>query len=356
MDIHAVIMAGGSGTRFWPLSRQKKPKQFLAITSERTMIEETVQRLLPLIPRKKIYTIANESQTKIIKSLLNLPEENYLMEPQARNTAPSLILATAHIFLQNPDAVLAFLPADHMIINTSLFLKKLTAAAEAAGTGKHLLTFGIPPNFPATGYGYIQFSSEKTQIFLGEQFYPVRRFKEKPHRIQAQEFLKDGNYFWNSGMFLWKAKVFAHMLKTYSPDMFFFWEQMCESLKSKSQQMLMDIFEKIPSISIDFALMEKAKGVLMCEGGFGWSDVGSWSSLTDIWPRDAGGNALKGSGIFLDSNNCLLYSPHKLTALVGIEDIIVVDTEDALLICHKDRDQKVKEIVDNLLKTKKPLT
>lgn len=355
MDFRAVIMAGGSGTRFWPLSRRKKPKQFLPITSEKTMIEETVHRLVPRIPREKIYSIANGEQTGIISSILDLPPENYLIEPRARNTAPSIMLATAHIYLQNPQAVTAFLPADHLIINTPLFLKKLEAAAAAADSGNHLITFGIPPNYPATGYGYIQFSSREALSFQEEHFYPVLRFKEKPALAEAQNFLKDGSYFWNSGMFLWKADVFAGKLKTFAPELYPFWERMCLSLKNKDRTMLDAVFAEVPSESIDFALMEKAKGVLMSEGGFGWSDVGSWSSLTDIWPKDAQGNCQKGQGMLLDSFNCLVYSPRKLTALVGVEDMIIVDTEDALLICHKDRDQNVKKIVENLIKNKNPL-
>jgi len=349
MDIRAVIMAGGVGTRFWPLSRLKKPKQFLPMVSERTMVEETVHRLLAWIPAGNIYSIANFEQTKMIRSLLpNLSEQNLLVEPQAKNTAPSLMLATARIYLKNPKAVIAALPADHLIKDADLFLKKLEAGAAAAAKGEYLITFGIPPAYPATGYGYIQFSRKNPLHILEENFYFVQKFKEKPELKQAKIFLKQGNYFWNSGMFLWQADVFARMLEKFAPSMFPYWEKILDALKNNNQTQIASIFEEIPSISIDYALMEKAEGVLMAEGNFGWSDVGAWSSLAEIWPQDKEGNALGGEGIVLDSENCLVYNPNKLTVLIGVKDLIVVDTEDALLISHKSQDQKVKDILEKI--------
>lgn len=351
MDIRAVIMAGGIGTRFWPLSRQKIPKQFLPIISEKTMIEETVLRLLPLLSPDKIYTVANLEQSQTIRKLLpKLPAENLLVEPQGKNTAPSLMLATAKIYLQNPEAVVAALPADHLLKDSSLFLKKLEVGASLTAE-KFLITFGIPPTYPATGYGYIHFSEDNPCRIQEESFYAVKEFKEKPGYEQAKQFLKSGNYYWNSGMFLWQAKDFAQKLEKYAPSMFPYWERMLDTLKQERKEEIKSIFKEIPAISIDYALMEKAKeGVLVCPGNFGWSDVGSWSSLMDIWPRDKNGNARKGEIIVFNARNCLSYSPHKLTALIGVEDIIVVDTGDALLVCHRDQDQKVKDMVDSIKK------
>jgi len=351
MDLRAIIMAGGSGTRFWPLSRKKKPKQFLPIISQKTMIEETADRLLPLIPYSNIYTVANLELTQTLRKLLpQLPEENLIVEPQGKNTAPSLMLATASIFLQNPKAVVAALPADHLINNTSLFRQKLKAAFKAAAQEKKLITFGIPPSFPATGYGYIQFSKEKSCSVLDEKFYEVHQFKEKPNLAQARIFLKEGNYFWNSGMFIWQASAFAQKIKDYAPEIFIHWDKMLKALRDNDENQIASIFSVLPSISIDYALMERAKGVLMSQGNFGWSDVGAWSSLADIWPQDEKRNALRGENILLEAEGCFLYSPHKLTALVGVKDLIVVDTEDALLICHKSQGQKVKKVVDRLKK------
>jgi mannose-1-phosphate guanylyltransferase len=349
MDLRVIIMAGGSGTRFWPVSRKNKPKQFLPIVSEKTMIEETVDRLSPRVSLNNIYTIANPEKTDIAKSLLpGLPDENFLVEPLGKNTAPSLILATARIYLQNPRAVLAALPADHLIKNSPLFLKKFEAAASAASNGNYLITFGIPPTHPATGYGYIRFSMDNPLHTLEESFYPVLEFKEKPGLKQAKIFLKEGNYFWNSGMFFWQAGVFAQKLERFAPEMFSFWTKILEALKTNDGARISSLFEKIPSLSIDYALMEKAEGVLMAKGDFGWSDVGAWSSLAEIWPQDETGNALKGENIILDSQDCLVYNPGKLTALIGVRDIIVVETDDALLVVHKSQDQKVKDAVEML--------
>lgn len=354
MNIRAVIMAGGSGTRFWPLSRKARPKQFLDIVSPRSMIEETVARLFPLIPPKDIFTIAVGDQTAALRDLLtDLPKRNFLVEPLARNTAPSLMLATAHAYLQDPETVIAALAADHLIRDPGRFLKKLQAGAKAAYSGDRIVTFGIPPAFPSTGYGYIHFSREKRKRIGGEPFFPVLEFKEKPGRAEAERFLADGNYFWNSGMFLWRADVFARKLRKYAPRFFPFWERLLDALAKKSPRKLRSVFEEIPALSIDYALMEKAKGVVVCTGDFGWSDVGAWSSLYEVWPPDEAGNAVKGETIVLDAQGCLVYAPGKLTALVGVKDLIVIDAGDSLLICRKDQDQKVKDIVDILKNDRK---
>lgn len=354
MDIRAVIMAGGVGTRFWPLSRKQKPKQFLPIISEKTMIEETVLRLLPLLPPKQIYTIANPTQSKSISLLLpQIPEENLLIEPQGKNTAPSLMLATAVIYCHNPNAVVLALPADHLIKDTTRFLQKVEAASCVALEEAIIVTFGIPPSYPSTGYGYIQISPQKVSNISGENFFTVERFKEKPGKKQAREFLDAGNHFWNSGMFLWQAKTLPMKLEQFAPRLFPFWEKMVSAIEKNQESLLNSVFDDIPSISIDYALMERARPVWMCQGDFGWSDVGAWSSLSTLWETDDRGNALRGDGILLDSSNCLIHNPDKFTAVIGAEDMIIVNTEDALLVCRKDCDQKVKKIVEILNEKKK---
>jgi len=351
MDICAVIIAGGIGTRFWPLSREQKPKQFLPIISDKTMIEETIQRISPMLPYSKIYTIANLKQTQTLTELLpQIPPENFLVEPQGKNTAPCLLLATGHVYLKNPESVIAVLPADHLIKDEAYFLKKLKAASEAADQSQSLITFGIPPTHPSTGYGYIRFSKNNPGSFSGEDFFRVQEFKEKPDQNTARKFLKMGTYFWNSGMFLWKARIFSENLRKYAPEIFSYWEKLLDAIKQNDQSKLKAIFNEVPSISIDYALMEKTKDVLMCEGDFGWSDVGSWSSLLEIWEKDQDRNALRGECITLDTKNCLVHNPGQLTALIGLKDLVVVNTEDALLICKKNMDQKVKQVVSTLKK------
>jgi mannose-1-phosphate guanylyltransferase len=344
-------MAGGSGTRFWPLSRKSRPKQFLPIATPKTMIEETVERLKPLLPPEAIYTISNKSQAAAIRKLIpDLPPENVLVEPLAKNTAASLILATARVYLQNPKAVVLALPADHLITKPDVFLRRLRAAAAAAAREEVIVTFGIPPTFPSTGFGYIHFSNKGRRQFGGEDFHPVLRFKEKPAVEQAKKYLKQGRHRWNSGMFSWRAEVFARKLERYSPEFFVYWGKMLAGLRKKDTKRIAAAFRDIPATSIDYALMEKAEGVLMAEGDFGWSDVGSWASLADIWPQDASKNALRGEALFLDSRNCLVYSPHRLAAVVGLKDVIVIDTKDALLVCSQKADQRVKEVIEALKK------
>jgi mannose-1-phosphate guanylyltransferase len=349
--IRAVIMAGGSGTRFWPLSRKSRPKQFLDIVGAKSMIEETVERLGPLVAPRDILTIADAEQTESLKRLLpGLPRKNFLVEPLARNTAPSLMLVTARVWLDDPEAVVAALAADHLIRDPERFRTVLEAGALAASKGDHIVTFGIPPTFPSTGYGYIHYAEDKARKVSGERFFPVLEFKEKPDVATAEGFLADGSYLWNSGMFLWRADTFARKLKKHAPEFYPYWERMLGALKKKDKKALLRVFEEIPALSIDYALMEKAKGVLVTKGDFGWSDVGAWSSLFDVWPKDEAGNALRGETVALDSGNCLVHSPGKLTVLIGVKDLIVIDTGDALLICRKDLDQKVKDIVEILKK------
>ena len=348
-DLRAVVMAGGSGTRFWPLSRRRMPKQFLPIAGNRTMIEETVQRIRPLIPYRDIFTIAGRHHTRTIRRLLpELPAANALVEPRPRNTAPSLILATASIHLRNPRAVVAVLASDHLIANPARFRRRLRAAAETAAKRECLVTFGIPPTFPSTGYGYIRFRREGAFRSAGETFFPVLKFKEKPELARAKRFLADGRYWWNSGMFVWRADVFARQLEKHAPDFYPFWERMRAALQAGSAAPIKRAFDEIPSLSIDYALMERADNVLVCEGDFGWSDVGAWSSLFDVWTRDEAGNAMRGDGLALETQGTLCYNPGRFTALIGVRDLIVVNTEDALLICPRSLDQRVRTVLDAL--------
>ncbi len=351
-ELKAVIMAGGSGTRFWPLSRRRAPKQFLPIVGRKTMIEETVDRILPLIPYRRILTVAGREHTRTIRRLLpKLPEKNALVEPLARNTAPSLILATASVYLRNPRAVVAVLASDHLITDPELFRRKLKAAAAAAAARECLVTFGIPPTFPSTGYGYIHYQKSNPRKTAGEAFFPVLAFKEKPKEEQARAFLGEGGYYWNSGMFVWRADVFARQLEDHAPEFFPFWGRTLEALRGGSAARLKAVFREMPATSIDDALMEKARGVVVCEGNFGWSDVGTWSSLFDVWKGDAAGNAFQGHVLALDTSGTLCFNPGRFTALIGCRDMIVVDTRDALLICPRSQDQRVKQVLEHLVRS-----
>ncbi len=349
MDLRAVILAGGTGTRFWPLSRKQRPKQFLPIISRKSMIQETVDRLRPRLASDHIYTIADRAQSALIRRALpDLPDGNLLIEPEARNTAPCLMLATAALYADNPEAVIAVLPADHFIADAERFRQRLVGGAEAAAAGDRLITFGIPPSHPATGYGYIRFSDRSRRRLGSGSFFEVLEFKEKPDAATARTFFEAGSYFWNSGMFLWQARVFARQIERYAPQLHAQWDAMLEAVRLRDEGRIAAVYARLPSTSIDYALMEKSRGVLMGEGDFGWSDVGAWSALTRFWGADGENNSVQGECVSLDARNCTVYNPDRLTALIGVEDLIVVETEDALLICRRDMDQKVKELVSML--------
>ncbi|MBC7362334.1 MAG: mannose-1-phosphate guanylyltransferase [Candidatus Aminicenantes bacterium] len=350
-DLRVVILAGGSGTRFWPLSRKKRPKQYLKIISDKSLIEETIRRVQGLVPNSRIYTVAVNQQTRMIRKLLpRLPQKNLLVEPEARNTAPSLLLATACIYLKNPEAVVAALPADHYIKNVEVFKQKLIRAAKAAYQHKRIVMFGIPPTSPATGYGYIHCPEDNAYTVDGEKFYEVKGFREKPDLPTALEFLQSGDYFWNSGIFLWRADVFEENLREYAPELFSAWIKILHALRKNDRRKLSRVFREVPALSIDYALIEKVVGPIMSRGDFGWSDLGSWSSLYEFLTQDEHCNVSQGETVSLDSRNCLVFNSGRLTALIGVDDLIVVNSGDALLVCRRDQDQRVKEIVEKLRK------
>jgi mannose-1-phosphate guanylyltransferase len=345
-DIRAVILAGGRGTRFWPLGRAARPKQFLAIAGSEPMLLETVQRVRPLVPPRRVTLIADAAQTRQARKLLpGLPRASFLVEPEARNTAPALMLATARVFLENPEAVVAVLPADHLITDRARFLSRLRAGAEAASREDAFVVFGIPPTHAATGFGYIRLDRRAGRRIGGTAFYPVLGFKEKPAAAQAEEYVASGEYAWNSGMFMWRAGVFAEKIRRFAPRLEPAWRALVAALRSKRPADLGRAFRLAPALSIDYALMEKAEGVLVADGDFGWSDVGAWSTLLGLWPKDAAGNAARGETITLDSRNCVVWNPGHLTALVGVRDLIVVETGDALLVCDVSADQRVRDVV-----------
>lgn len=348
MKTAAVIMAGGSGERFWPKSRSAKPKQFLSLTNDgETMIQKTVKRISPLIPAEDIYVLTNAEYYPIVREQLeNLNPENIIPEPVSRNTAPCIGLAAEIIKKKYGDAVMAVLPSDHTIKFAAMFIDALKSAVAVAEKNQNLVTIGITPSYPETGYGYINFISDPG---CPAGVYKVKRFVEKPGIELANEYCASGEYLWNSGMFVWKASSIAANIKKFLPELSCGLETISESLGTDAfQDALNNIYPKFKSESIDFGVMEKATDVYTVPGSFGWDDVGSWLAYERINKTNELGNLIQGDVITIDTRNATVCGGQKLIALVGMENLIVVDTDDALLICAKDSAQNVKKVIENL--------
>lgn len=349
--IHAVIIAGGSGTRFWPESRKNRPKQLLTITGDRTMIRATVERILPVIPFDRMMVVTGASHAdRVREQLPELPADMVVAEPQGRNTAPCIALAAYKLKKKDPAAIMAVLPADHLIGKEKAFLEALTAGAEAAANGDHLLTFGIVPNRPETGFGYIKLGSPHVTIGASTA-YKVERFVEKPDRSTAEEYLVAGTYMWNSGMFIWTVSAIVKAFERHLPAVSAAMEDISPLLNTPGEvEAISRIYEEMEAISIDYGVMERADNVLSIPIDVDWNDVGSWGSLEDVWDKDESGNAGKGSVIFYESVGCIVSSPGKVATVIGAEDLIVVDTPDALMVCRKDRAQDVRQLQEILRK------
>jgi len=347
--MYAVIMAGGKGSRFWPRSRGHKPKHLLDITGTQTIIQETVKRISPLIPPGRTLIITGAAHADELRNQLpDIPPENILVEPVGRNTAPCIGLAAIHIRRRIGDAVMAVLPADHLISDSNQFLDTLAAAAEAAERHDALVTLGIHPTGPEIGYGYLE-RGNPVESIGGKLLYDVWSIREKPPLEQAMQFLEQGSFYWNSGMFIWKASTILRAIATHLPDLYEGLLKIEAVLGTEPYEpVLKEIYGDIPSTSIDYGVMEKADKVLLIPGDFGWSDVGSWDALWEVSEKDDSGNACRGPVIAVETGDSLIYSPKKLVALVGVRDLIVVETEDALLICRRGDSQKVRQVVDIL--------
>lgn len=349
--MYIVILAGGSGTRFWPLSRKKSPKQLMSVFGGKSMLQRTVERVLPLRP-KRILVVTNALQAeetgRQLEYLHDVPID-IIAEPVGRNTAPAIGLAASIIAYHDPDGVMAVLPADHYIVNEEGFAQVLMQGKETALNG-YLVTLGITPTRPETGYGYIEAESE----LRGGGPYPVKRFVEKPNREKALEFLAAGNFYWNSGMFVWQACAILDKINECMPQLaaslakLVFSNEIWELNDLKPQ--IESIYGEIGGESIDFGVMEKADNVQVIPADFGWSDVGSWSAIPEVVDADATGHVVINAKevVSVDAADCLVYGDNRLVALVGVNDLIVVNTADAMLVCAKERAQDVKKVVEEL--------
>ena len=342
-----VILAGGSGTRFWPLSRVRHPKQLMSVLGGKSMLQRTVERVLPLKP-ERIMVITNQLQAEETAAQLAYLTEvsiEVIAEPVGRNTAPAVGLA-ARLAAANPDAVMAVLPADHVIPDEELFCEILRQGEAAAKKG-NLVTLGITPSRPETGYGYIEVAAGSS----GDGPFPVLRFVEKPNRERAEQFVTSGNFYWNSGMFLWRADTILEEMQRFLPDLHrgLMGIEVSDDGTASGEQ-IATFYRQTASESIDFGVMERSARVVMIPASFGWSDVGSWSALPEVLEGDVNGNVIINTSgeVLTDAKGCLVYGGGKMVALLGVSDLIVVETPDAFLVCPRDRAQEVKGIVGEL--------
>ncbi|MBN1884937.1 MAG: mannose-1-phosphate guanylyltransferase [Candidatus Krumholzibacteriota bacterium] len=344
--MYAVIIAGGRGTRFWPVSRSKKPKQYLDITGEGSMISVTRRRLASLASPGKTFVLTVADQVDLVQGECpDIPGENIFAEPAGRNTAPSLAVAAA-MARRGGDEPMLCCPADHLIADTGAFHGIVAAAAAVAAEREALVTFGIAPTFPATGYGYIEagpLAGEKA----GRLFHEVTRFHEKPDADRARRYVERGGFYWNSGIFCWRPSIFLSAWERHLPDGVEPLDRIAAALGTDElAETAAAEYPRMPAVSVDYGILEKAENVLVFPADLGWSDVGSWDALADVLDRDGDGNAVAGGCAAIDSRRCLFFNPGGFTAAVGVDDLVVVVEGSTVLVCRKGDSQRVRELID----------
>lgn len=348
---YALIMAGGGGTRLWPMSRKNKPKQLLPLVGNDSMFKTSVERLLPLFAPEQIYIVTGQNYVDDLKAeAKQIPQENFIVEPYGRDTAPAVGLALSVIEKRDPEATVAILTADHHIGKPDQFLKILETAYEIAQEDK-IITLGISPTYPATGFGYIQ-QGEALGTKNDITYFVSKGFKEKPDVVRATQFLSSGKYTWNSGMFIWKATIAQNEFQRQQSAMHKLFTALQQTIDTPDyQSKLASIWDQTTKMSLDFAIMENAQNIVVIPSDIGWSDVGSWASMFEVLPHDKFGNCANGQvvdkKILLETRDSLIYSD-RMVVTIGLQDIIIIDTDDALLICRKDRSQEVKQVVQYL--------
>lgn len=343
---YIAIMAGGIGSRFWPISRTNYPKQFLDILgSGNTLIQQTYHRFSGIVPAQNIYVVTSNEYIGLVKEQLpELPEENIIGEPFRKNTAPCIALISFKLLQKDPEASLIVAPSDHLILNEDEFLQVCENALSFVNRSNALITLGIKPTYPNTGYGYIQHDSEEVAPLV----YKVKTFTEKPNRELAQTFIASGDFLWNAGIFVWQVKRIAEAFQKYLPEMYELFAAEEDNFNTAREKEVIDaIYPLCTNISIDFGILEKADNVFVIPSSFGWSDLGTWNSAWENMEKDYLENAVAGSNvIIIDATKCVVRAPDgKLVILQGLDDFIIVDTKDVLLICHKEKEQEIKDYV-----------
>ena len=348
MSFYALIMAGGVGTRLWPLSRRDRPKQALRLVGQRTMFEHAVARLAPLFRPEQIFVVTGAEHVETLAAQApELPPENFIVEPEGRGTAPCIGLGAIHLRRQDPEAVMAVLTADHFIADTTRFRRVLAAAAQVAEEG-HLVTLGITPASPSSGYGYIK-QGESLSTAGGFPVFRVERFTEKPSPDAALHMVESGEYSWNSGMFVWRVGRILEELERQMPEFYVQLAEVEAALGTSGYEPALNrVWPQVARQTIDYGVMEGAEDVAVIPVDIGWSDVGSWASLSELLPADEKGNIIVGPHVGIDTQDTLVLGRKRLIATIGLEGMVIVDTEDALLICPREQEQEVRAIVRRL--------
>lgn len=350
MNTYGVIMAGGGGTRFWPMSRQEMPKQLLNLSGKETMVNETIDRIGQVIKKEDIFIVTNVCQWKPMAEVTKgrIEPKKILAEPAARNTAACIGYAAMEIIKKYGDGVMCVFPADHYIKDEKGFAEILNNAINVAENEDKLVTIGITPTFPATGYGYIEFNKNEDSVAK-----KVIQFVEKPNLELAKEYVAKGSFAWNSGMFVWRASVILNKFKELLPEVYQCIVKIGDAMGTPDEEKVInEVYPVIPKISVDYGIMEKADNVVVIDGEFGWNDVGSWDTLGVMYNEDENGNISKGENIMLDTKNSVVFGNKRLIATIGLDSIVVVETDDVILVCDKNKAQSVKDVVD-ILKERK---
>ncbi len=356
---YAVILAGGGGTRLWPKSRQKNPKQFLKLVGKNTMLQVTASRMSKLVPFDRFIIVTNKLYEKDVKEQLpEVPTENIISEPEKKDTAMAMLVGSLFAQSKDPAAIVVNAASDHVVTNEKEFVRVMKAAIKTAASKNYLISVGITPTFPATGFGYIKIGEDLKKLSGSLSLFKVDSFTEKPNRATARAFISTGKYFWNANMYVWSAAAIIEAFDKYMPKMHKLTADLSVSTTQKFHQMLPKIYQQAESISIDYAISEKADNLALIPGDFGWNDVGDWGVVYDLGTKDLAGNVIisensKAHALSIKAHNNLLHTNNRLIAIFGVDDLVVIDTDEILMIAPKNKSQEVKKLVNRLKEEKR---
>ncbi len=347
--LYCVTMAGGSGTRFWPRSKVAKPKQYLDLFGNESLLQSTIQRFRKFIDKQEIFIVSQKSQATVLgEQAPEIPKDNLIYEPVGKNTLPCMGLVAMIAEKEDPECVMVISPADHLIQNDELFRDTVLLASKIACENNDFVTIGIPPSYPATGYGYVQIDREVTEENDIRSF-KVKRFVEKPDLETAEAYMEQGGFYWNSGLFVFKVSVFLDAMKKFSPDLYHDLRKIQAEIGNPDFGKTLDtIYREVESISVDYGIMEHAQNISLVEGNFQWNDLGSWEAVYLISNKDKNGNYASGEAVFYDSSNSYVYGNDGVIALIGLDDVIVVRDGNTTLVCKRDKAEEVKMVVEQL--------